>query len=35
MYAVRRPLYARFADFSVENTGTPEETVDAIMEVLK
>ena len=35
MYAVRRPLYARFADFSVENTGTPEETVDAILEVLK
>ena len=35
MYAVREPLYARFADFTVDNTGTPEETVDAILEVLK
>lgn len=35
MYAVREPLYARFADFTVENTGTPAETVDAILEVLQ
>ena len=35
MYAVREPLYACFADFTVDNTGTPEETVDAILEVLK
>lgn len=34
MYAVRRPLYERFADLSVENSGVPEETVDAILEVL-
>lgn len=35
MYATRQPLYQRFADFAVENTGTPEETVDAILEVLR
>ncbi|MCR5576852.1 MAG: shikimate kinase [Oscillospiraceae bacterium] len=35
MYAVRAPLYARFADCSVENRGTPEETAAAILEVLE
>jgi shikimate kinase len=35
MYAVREPLYARFADFTVENSGTPAETVDAVLEVLR
>lgn len=35
MYAVREPLYARFADFTVDNTDAPEETVDAILEVLR
>lgn len=35
MYAVREPLYTRFADFTVDNAGTPAETVDAILEVLK
>ena len=35
MYAVREPLYARFADFTVENSGTPAETVDAVLEVLQ
>lgn len=35
MYAVREPLYQRFADFTVDNTGTLEETVDAVLEVLK
>ena len=35
MYAARQPLYARFADFTVENSGTPEETVNAVLEVLK
>ena len=34
MYAVRKPLYEHFADLTVENTGTPEETVNAILEVL-
>ena len=33
LYARRRPLYERFADYSVENTGTPDETVKRIMEV--
>lgn len=35
MYAVREPLYARFADFTVDNSGRPEETVEAILEALK
>ena len=35
MYTVREPLYARFADFTVDNSGTPAETVDAILEVLR
>ena len=34
MYAVRKPLYESFADFTVDNNGTPEQTVDAILEVL-
>ena len=34
MAAVRNPLYKRFADFTVENSGTPEDTVNAILEVL-
>lgn len=33
LYARRRPLYERFADYSVENTGSPDETVKRIMEV--
>ena len=35
MFSVREPLYARFADFVIDNTGTPEETADAILEVLR
>lgn len=35
MYAVRKPLYERFADLTADNCGTPEETVDAILEVLR
>ena len=35
MYAARQPLYQRFADFTADNTGTPEETADAILEVLR
>ena len=35
MAAVREPFYARFADAAVSNDGTPEETVQAILEVLK
>ena len=34
MYAVRKPLYEHFADLTVNNGGTPEETVNAILEVL-
>ena len=34
MYARRAPLYAKFADLTVKNTGTPEETVQTILEVL-
>lgn len=34
MYAVRAPLYERFADHIVDNDGAPEETVSAILEVL-
>ena len=35
MYAVREPLYTRFADYTVDNYGTPEETADAVLEVLR
>ena len=35
MYAVRAPLYERFADYIVDNDGAPEETISAILEVLK
>ncbi len=31
LYAVRLPLYRAFADLEVENNGTPEETVEAIL----
>ena len=34
MYAVREPLYARFADFAVDNDAAPEETAARILEVL-
>lgn len=34
LYEKRRPLYARFADAVVDNDGTPEETVEKILEVL-
>ena len=34
MYEARRPLYERFADFEVENSGTPEETARKITEML-
>lgn len=35
MYARREPLYARFADHIVDNDGTPEETVAAILAILE
>ena len=35
MAAAREPFYARFADVTVSNDGTPEETVHEILEVLK
>ena len=35
MYAVRKPLYEAFADIRVENTGTPEETVQKILDALE
>ena len=34
LYAQRAPLYARFADTVIDNNGTPEETVQKILEVL-
>ena len=35
MYAVRAPLYEHFADFTVENDGNAEDTVNSILEVLQ
>lgn len=35
MYAARKPFYESFADIRVENSGTPEETVDAILAKLE
>ena len=35
MYAVRAPLYERFADFAVDNDGNAEDTVNLILEVLQ
>lgn len=35
MYAVRKPLYEAFADIRVENTDTPEETVQKILDALE
>lgn len=35
MYAVRAPLYERFADFAVDNDGNAEDTVNSILEVLQ
>ena len=32
LFAVRKPLYERFADFSVSNDGTPQ---DAVLEIIK
>ena len=34
MAAVRGPMYARFADLTVSNDGTPEETAEAILRAL-
>ena len=35
MYAVRAPLYERFADFTVDNDRNAEDTVNSILEVLQ
>lgn len=35
MYEVRKPLYARFADHIIDNNGTPEETLGAILTALE
>lgn len=35
MYAVRKPMYAAFADIRVENASNPEETVNAILSQLE
>lgn len=35
MYQKRAPLYARFADFSVENSGDPQETAEKIIRILE
>ena len=35
MYAARKPLYEAFSDIRVENTGTPEEAAQKILDVLE
>ena len=35
MFQIRQPLYRRFADFSVDNSGTPEETAAVILKKLE
>lgn len=35
LYERRRPLYERFADFTVDNNSAPEDTLMAILEALK
>ena len=35
MFAVRDPLYDRFADYTIDNNGEAEDTVHTILEVLK
>lgn len=35
MYQARKPLYEAFADFTVDNGGTPEDTVNAILGCLE
>lgn len=35
MHQKRAPLYARFADFSVENSGDPQETAEEIIRILE
>lgn len=35
MYQKRAPLYARFADLSVENSGDPQETAEEIIRILE
>lgn len=35
MYAIRKPMYEAFADFTVDNNGTPEETVNKIIAYLE
>lgn len=35
MYVARKPLYEAFADIRVENAGTPEETVQKILDALE
>lgn len=34
MYAMRRPMYQRFADLTIENSGSIEDAVEKILEVL-
>lgn len=35
MYSVRQPLYAAFADYAIDNNGTPEKTVTSILSMLE
>jgi len=35
MYAIRQPMYLRFADYVIDNNGTPEDALNDILEVLK
>ena len=35
LYAIRKPLYEAFADFTIDNNGTPQETIAAITACLE
>ena len=35
MYTIRMPLYQRFADYSIDNNGSPEQAVNQILSILE
>ena len=35
MYRIRKPMYAHFADFHIDNNGEPEAAADAILKILE
>ena len=35
MYEIRKPMYERFADFSVSNESTPEDAAEALLRQLE